>query len=120
MNATATDELTFEDYEKKYLVNKTMNLLKQLVLFKEYTKSQKTNDTKTTKASTLTPQNQTVTPSVITVSTTDGNRVDALLARQLRQLNKMSVNQLDEVFHNVRSAARRGTDISISSLCCSI
>ena len=121
VNATK-DGPTFEDFEKIYLINRTMNLLKQLVLFKEYTKSQKTSDNNATVVTTSTPQNQTatVTPSGISASTTDGNRVDALLARQLRELNKMSVNQLDEVFHNVRNAARRGADISISSLCCSI
>ena len=120
VNATATEELTFEDYEKKFLINQTMNLLKQLLLYKEYTKSLNPTNANATKATTLTPQNVTVTPSA-TVSTTDGNRVDAALDRKLRELSQMSVIQLDKVFHNVRNAARRGSeDISISSLCCSI
>lgn len=122
-DVTSTEEpkAYFEDYEKQFLINQTMTLLKYMLEYKEYAKSLKKNNTTVTSVSSITPSNvsYSVTQGIIGSSTTDGNRVDAVLERKLRELNRLSVIQLDQVFHNVKNAAQKGSeDISISSLCC--
>ena len=112
-NITTTEKPgnSFEDYEKEYYINKTMNLLRQMLCFNEYKESLK--DNKPTAAE----------PSISRAcgASDGGNRVDRILDRKLRELNDMAVSQLDRLFHSVKSSARSGSvDTSISRLCCNV
>lgn len=92
-NITSTEkpEHYFEEYEKQYYINQTMNLLKGILLYNEY----ETN------------------------GTMDGNRVDNALQRKLRELNAMPLEDVQTTFSNVQNAAQTGhVGLGISRLCC--
>ena len=119
-NVTTTEEpeFSFEDYEKLYYINQTMNLLKQILCYSVYQGDFKDNGT------IIKNNNTTVTEHPQSMSCdgeNDGGRVNAILERKLRELNDLPVSQLDRIFHNVKGTAQRGTAVpSLSRLCCNV
>ena len=124
INNNSTDEAAFEQYEKEYLIQQTMNDLKTLYYHNQYLnylKDKKTDDRSHRKPSidytgTAAPPSARPNPST---NGPDFNRVDPILEEKLHELRNLSVRDLNRIFRDVRRAVEDGgTDNSIASLCC--
>ena len=110
-NMNTTEGPTFEYCEKQWYINQTMGLLTQLLCYSEYEES-------------LSAINGTATDNHLSAACgipNGGNRVDEVLERRSRELNDMSLLELEQMFHNVTNAAKTGnTGVHLSSLCCNV
>ena len=100
ISSTEQPEHYFEEYEKVYLINQTMNMLEQMLVYAEYEVSLKNNYT----------------------NVTVGNRAATeYQRRELSRLNALSPSQLRQLLRNVTYAAQKGyVAPRISSTCCQI
>lgn len=129
VNETYSNETSFETYEKEYLINMTMNLLKQFLHYDHYLKHLKEDNssirrgTSTSKPATNPdPIVPTPLPHTGNTTTPNGSRMDMrILQQKLSELNSLDVSQLTSVFNNLHQAAEKGVeDPGITSLCCNI
>lgn len=119
INKTDSNETSFEDYEKQYLLNKTKYLLEQFLQYGEFLKKLQEHKSESN-ANFTTEEPPTPLPQG-GETTTPQNRVDPLLEAKLRELSEMSLQDLTHVFNNLRRSAEEGVeDPGIASLCCHI
>lgn len=129
VNETFSNETSFETYEKEYLINRTMNLLKQFLHYDHYLKHLKEENssirrgTSTSKpAMSSDPIVPTPLPHTGNTTTPNDARMDIrILQQKLSELNSLDVSQLTRVFNNLHRTAEKGVeDPGITSLCCNI
>ncbi|XP_045189997.2 uncharacterized protein LOC123547162 [Mercenaria mercenaria] len=126
INKTQSNETSFEDYEKEYLINLNMELLEQFLHYDSYLKHLKEDnssnkDGSTTASSAVPPDPPTPLPHSGDHTTPDVRVDNRILEQKISELRGMSVNQLESVFHSLHRAAKDGVeDPGITSLCCNI
>ena len=125
INKTQSNETSFEDYEKQYLINLTKNLLEQFLHYDQYINHLKEENSSVHGGSTSTPNGSPGRPTPLPnlgQQTTPEVRVDTrILEQKLSELEHMTVDQLEKVFNSLHRAAKEGVeDPGITSLCCNI
>lgn len=126
MNVTVSNGTSFEEYERKFLLNKIQKMLEEFLLynnFQNYLKKNNQLDTDRSPQRTkeITSGHIKPTASHYTVITpTSPVRTDpVVLQHTMNALGQMDITQLTHVFGNLTESASYGTiDGGIASLCC--
>jgi len=130
-NSTATNKTSFEDYEKAYLINKTMAYLVQIYIATKTRESSTNNGVENvphnTNSSNKPPHNtgnlpEVTVPTIIPpMRTTHDFRSDQLLDQWLQQLGHMTTENITRILNDVKRSAQLGVeDTDLSRLCCSM
>lgn len=119
LNSTSTNETAFEDYERLYLKNRTLNYIRQIYFYSKFREESLNN---TTSQDSGTNSTHVAPPTAMpqTNTTTDGSRTDAVYEQLLEEVTvKATLSELIEGLKDIKEAAERGLmDSAISSLCC--
>lgn len=120
VNATSTNETSFEDYERMYLKNRTLNYIKQFYFYSKFRESSISNNSSTTSqtdSNAASINSPTALPNAST--TTEEVRTDAVLEQLMEEVAEATLSELIEGLKDIKDVAERGLmDTDISSLCC--
>lgn len=128
VNETNSNETSFEDYEKEYLINMTLDLLRQFLYYNQYVKHLKEENSSISRTTSSHKHAVTADPVMSTalphsgLTTTPYDRFETrILQQKALELNQMNRTQLQNVFNNLHHAAANGVEVpGITSLCCNI
>lgn len=124
INKTQSNETSFEDYEKEYLLNLTINLLEQFLHYDKYLNRLKEENSSvhgSTSKPVISPGLPTPLPHTGQQTTPDVRVDPGILQQKLLELRSMNLNDLEKVFNSLHRAAKNGVeDPGITSLCCNL
>lgn len=120
LNSTQTNETAFEDYERMYLKNQTLNYIKQIYYYSKFKEQQENSSNASAMGSGSNSSTSVEPPTAFPqTNTTDSGRTDEIYEQLLDEVTEATLSELIEGLKDIKELAERGiVDSEIASLCC--